>query len=300
MELRVLQYFLVVAREENITRAADMLHITQPTLSRQLTELEEEMGVPLLIRGKRRTTLTDEGMLLRRRAEEMLELSEKTKREVGSASRDIAGVVSIGAAEASAAEALAELMKVFSRQYSKVRFELVSGNADQIKERLENGLLDVGLLLEPVELDKYEYVRLPQQDHWGVLLRVDDPLAEKEALTAADLVDRPLLVSNRSTVRGRLSEQFGFHDAFQGVNIFSTYNLIGNAATLVEQRLGCALCIRGAVSHYDPARFAFRPLMPDIPLSAVLVWQKWQRFSPAAKKFIEEAKMLFEHEEGRN
>lgn len=299
MELRVLQYFLTVAREENITRAAEALHITQPTLSRQLTELEEELGTPLLIRGKKRTELTEEGLLLRRRAEELLELSEKTKREVGTARNEISGTVAIGAAECSAVRALPELMERFCPRYPKARFELLSGNANQIKDRLDNGLLDVGLLLEPVNLGKYEYVRLPYPDHWGVLMRSDDPLATREHITVDDLRPLPVLVSWRATSQGEFSEQLGLRDRLRSVNIFSTYNLISNAAELVAHGLGYAVCIDGAVKNFDPSRFCFRPLFPELTMSAVLVWQKWQRFGPAATKFIEEIEMLFGHDEQR-
>ena len=295
MELRVLEYFLTVAREENITRAAEVLHITQPTLSRQLTELEAELGTPLLIRGKKRTELTEEGLLLRRRAEELLELSEKTKREINSAHNEISGMVSIGAAECSAVRALPELMQRFCPQYPKVRFELLSGNADQIKERLDNGLLDVGLLVEPINLGKYEYVHLPYPDRWGVLMRSDDPLAKKEHITVEDLRPLPVLISGRSMLQGEFVEYFGSQNWWQTLNIFSTYNLISNAAELVAHGLGYAVCIDGAVRHYGPTQFCFRPLFPELTIDAVLIWQKWQRFSPAATKFIEEVKMLFGH-----
>ncbi len=175
-----MKYFLTVAREENITRAAEMLHITQPTLSRQLTLLEEELGIQLFVRGKRKTTLT---LLLRRRAEQIVELSEITKQELGGPTQELSGVISIGSAEsAAAAQVLLELMKHFCPQYPKVQFDLLSGNAQQIKERLDKGLIDIGLLIEPVNLENYDFIRLPQLERWGLLMRKDDPLAAKEYL----------------------------------------------------------------------------------------------------------------------
>lgn len=296
MEIRVLQYFLTVAREENITRAAELLHITQPTLSRQLTELEEELGTTLLVRGKRRTTLTEDGFLLRRRAEQIVELSEITKQEFGGPEPELSGIVTIGSAEAAAAQVFPELMKQFCPQYPKVRFDFLSGNADQIRERLDRGLVDIGLLMEPVNLESYDFIRLPQVERWGVLMRKDDPLAEKDHLTADDLDGLPIITSKRAYDTGPMTGWFG--DEYNKLNayVFATYNLLGNAAMLAAHGLGYVAAIEGAAGNYDQERLCFRPFYPEVTCSAVLVWQKGQIFSPATTKFLESAKMLLRHD----
>ena len=294
MEIRVLQYFLTVSREENITRAAELLHITQPTLSRQLSDLEEELGAKLLVRGKRRTTLTEDGHLLRRRAEQIVALSERTKQEVGTSAQELGGVITIGSAEAEAAQVFAELMKRFCPQYPKVRFDFMSGNADQIKERLDNGLLDIGLLMEPVNFDGYDFIRMPQVERWGVLLRRDDPLAARSALTAEDLEGLPIIISKRAADNGAQSSWFG--DRFKTLHVFVTYNLVANAAMLACHGLGYVIAIEGAAANYEQERLCFRPFTPEISSTSAMVWQKGQTFSTAASKFLELAKMLLKHE----
>ena len=296
MELRLMQYFLTVAREENITRAAELLHITQPTLSRQLTELEEELGERLFERGKRRTVLTDAGMRFRRRAEQMVELAELTRQEFGGPEPELAGVITIGSAETAAAQVFPEIMKQFCPRHPKVHFEFLSGNADQITERLERGLIDIGLLMEPVPLDRYDFIRLPYVERWGVLMRRDDPMAEREYITAADLDGAPIITSKRAYDRGALTGWFGEEYKKLTVFVFSTYNLLGNAAMLATHGLGYVAAIEGAASLYTGEHLCFRPFYPDVTCTAVLVWQKDQRFSPATTKFLEAAKMLLRHD----
>lgn len=199
MELRVLRYFLAVVREESVTRAAEALHITQPTLSRQLAQLEEELGATLFLRGKRKIGLTEAGILLRRRAEELIELADKTEQEI-SAPGELSGTIYIGSAETVAAEIFPKLLGEFHQAYPSVQYDLLSGNADQMKERLELGLMDIALLLEPVDLEQYEFLRLPDKDRWGVLLPAQDPLAGQESVSLADLGDTPLFISRRDSV----------------------------------------------------------------------------------------------------
>ena len=282
MELRVLTYFLMVAREENITRAAQLLHITQPTLSRQLRELEDELGVKLFVRGNHSIALTQDGLILRRRAQEIVELSEKAARELSHADEELQGEIAIGSGEMLSMSALAQAMASFHDMHPRVRYRLYSGNADNIKERLENGLLDIGLLSEPVDIARYEFVRLEPSEEWGVLIRDDSPLAEREVVTPEDLAGRPLLVSERALVRDELANWFG--DSGDGQQVVLTYNLLYNAAMLVRQGLGEALCIR-LNCRYEGLRVV--PLRPELRVRSVVVWKKHQAASGAVVAFTE-------------
>lgn len=289
MELRVLRYFLAVVREESVTRAAEALHITQPTLSRQLAQLEEELGATLFLRGKRKIGLTEAGILLRRRAEELIELADKTEQEI-SAPGELSGTIYIGSAETVAAEIFPKLLGEFHQAYPSVQYDLLSGNADQMKERLELGLMDIALLLEPVDLEQYEFLRLPDKDRWGVLLPAQDPLAGQESVSLADLGDTPLFISRRDSVQGELSGWFG--KDFEQCNVMVTHNLIRNSARLVEHGLGYAVTIEGAVDIYDRSQVRFCPFTPELPVQAVLVWKKQRAVSPAVRAFLEMARKL--------
>lgn len=288
MELRTLRYYLTVVREENITRAAERLHMTQPTLSRQLAELETELGTRLFERGKRKITLTESGMLLRRRAQELVDLADKTEREFGSHDEELTGTVSIGSGESASAAELPKLLRGYSARYPQVQFELHTGVAAAIKEKLDQGFLDIGLLIEPVEIEKYDFVRLPQQEVWGVLLPLGDPLAEKKAIAPADLRTRRLIVTQRMKEREAKAWFGGDTDR---LNIYCTCDLAANAALLVEQGLGVAFTIQGAVAHYN--NVCFRPLEPAATNTSVLVWKKYQPFSPAVLKFVEQIKNAY-------
>lgn len=281
MELRVLNYFLMVAREENITKAAQLLHVTQPTLSRQLMQLEEELGVQLFHRGKHCVRLTEEGMLLRRRAQELVSLSEKTKQELQCREEVPAGEIAIGCGETKSMSLLSSSMVSFRERYPLVQFSIYSAIADDIKERIEKGLLDMGLLVEPVDISKYEYIRLPVKERWGVLVREDSPLARKASVTPEDLLDIPLIMSRREPVKNQLASWFG--TVFDQMEIAAAYNLIVNAAFMVEQGLGVALCFDlGAV--FENLRFV--PLWPRMETGSVLVWKKNQALSSAQAQFI--------------
>ena len=281
MELRVLNYFLMVAREENITKAAQLLHVTQPTLSRQLMQLEEELGVQLFHRGKHCVRLTEEGMLLRRRAQELVSLSEKTKQELQCREEVPAGEIAIGCGETKSMSLLSSSMVSFRERYPLVQFSIYSAIADDIKERIEKGLLDMGLLVEPVDISKYEYIRLPVKERWGVLVREDSPLARKASVTPEDLLDIPLIMSRREPVKNQLASWFG--TVFDQMEIAAAYNLIVNAAFMVEQGLGVALCFDlGAV--FENLRFV--PLWPRMETGSVLVWKKNQALSSAQAYFI--------------
>ena len=285
MELRVLKYFLTVADEGNITRAADILHVTQPTLSRQLIELEDELGTALLIRGKRSVTLTDEGFLFKQQAEMIVELSDELEHIFKDKKDVVCGTIRIGASEAVGCRALALYMKEFREKYPDVQFDLYNGMADNIKEMLERGLLDLGLVLEPVDTAKFEYVRLPQKETWGLLLRKDHELAEKETLTVEEIRQYPLIMPGRENAKEEVLHWMQCEESH--LNIPAYYNLLSNAALLVEAGMGCAVCLDGALSiHADPD-LCFRQILPEHTTRSVILWKKNHLFSQAASLFVQ-------------
>lgn len=286
MELRVLRYYLTVAREENITRAAEILHITQPTLSRQMAELESELNTKLFERTNRKIVLTEAGMLLRRRAEELVSLAEKTEMEFKNSGEELSGLISIGSGVSAVVSAnLPDLIEVYVKKYPQVRFELHTGTAAIIKDQLDKGLLDIGILMEPVEVDKYDFIRLPKKDVWGILIPEDDPLTKKSYITPVDLKSLPLIVSWRIVER---EAKAWFGGNTDHLNVVCTYDLIDNAALLVEHRIGYAFTIEGALKHFPG--LVFRPLFPEVSNTSVLVWKKYQPSSTTVQKFIELAK----------
>lgn len=285
MELRVLKYFLAVAREENITRAAALLHLTQPTLSRQLMQLEEELGVQLFHRSRYHIVLTDEGMLLRRRAQELVDLAEKTEREFACRETELMGEISIGAGETRSMSFLSRAMVSFHTLYPKVTFRIFSANADDVKERLDMGILDMGLLTEPVDVGKYAFCRMREKDLWGVLVRADSPLAAMEAVTPQDLEDVPLLISGREIVQRELASWFG--ERWEKLQIAATFNLVLNAANMVRCGVGTALCF-DLNTAFDDLRFL--PLSPRMETGTVLVWKKDQILTPAVEAFHQHIK----------
>ncbi len=288
MEIRVLRYFLTVVREESITKASEVLHITQPTLSRQLAQMEEEIGVKLFDRETRKIRLTNEGILLRRRAEEILQLVDKTEKELVEQEEQVEGRVSLGCGEIASVKLLPELIRNFHQKYPFVTFDIFTATADLVKEQMDKGLLDLGLLLEPVEMGKYEFIRLDMKEKWVVLMPPDDPLAEKEAVTAGDLAELPLILPRRMQVQSELASWFG--DYYKNLNVLFTSNLSTNGAIMVSGGLAYSLVIEGAVPFWDSSKIACRPLYPYLMATSVLAWKREQPFSLAATKFIEYAK----------
>lgn len=289
MELRVLRYYLTVAREENITRAAEILHITQPTLSRQMAELEDELNTKLFERTNRKIFLTEAGMLLRRRAEEIVSLTDKTEQEFRNGDEELMGLVSIGSGvTAAVSDVLPELLKDYAQKYPQVRFELRTGMATIIKDQLDKGLLDIGILMEPIEVEKYDFVRLPKKDVWGILMPENDPLSQKTVITPADICALPLIVNWRIDER---EAKAWFGGDIANLKVFCTYDLIDNAALLVEHRLGYAFVIEGALKPIPG--LTFRPLSPEVSNTSVLVWKKYQPTSQAVRKFIELARNAY-------
>lgn len=284
MELRVLRYFLAVAQEESISGAAEYLHLTQPTLSRQLMDLENELGKKLFIRGSRKVSLTEDGVLLRKRASEIVELVEKTESEFWGTEDAIAGDIYIGGGESDAMRLIARTARELQCTFPNIHYHLFSGNANDVCERLDRGCLDFGILLEPGDLKRYDYIQLPVTDVWGVLMRRDSLLAEKESLRPEDLRDKPLLLSRQSIGRDSLSTWFG--QEYVSLNVAATYNLIYNASLMVEEGLGYALALDRLVNTTGDSQLCFRPLEPRLEVRLYVVWKKFQIFSKAAAKFL--------------
>ncbi len=285
MEIRVLRYFLTVVREESITKAAEVLHITQPTLSRQLAQLEERMGVKLFIRGSRRLTLTNEGVLLRRRAEEILELVDKTERELAWQNEEIEGTVSIGCGDLGAVDqVLAELIRSFRSRYPRVAFELYTATADHVKDRMDRGLTDVGLLLEPVDMGRYDFIRLEEKESWVCAMHPDAPLAQKTTVTPEDLANVPLVLPARMGVRSEVANWFGRY--FEHLQVAFTSNLPANSSLMVNHGLAYALLICGSRNLWDEKKIVCRPLEPELTSTCVLAWKRQQPFGAATEKFI--------------
>ena len=285
MELRVLKYFLAVAREENITKAAALLHLTQPTLSRQLMQLEEELRVQLFRRSRYHIELTEDGMLLRRRAQELVDLAEKTTREFTMRETELMGEIAIGAGETRSMSFLSRAMDSFRERYPKVTFRIFSATADDVKERLDTGLLDMGLLTEPVDVGRYAFCRMKERDRWGVLVRLDSPLAGLDSVTPDDLEQVPLIISGRERVQRELANWFG--DRWERLQIAASFNLILNAANMVRYGVGTALSFDLNFS-FDDLRFI--PLSPTMDTGTVLVWKKDLVLTPVVEAFHQHIK----------
>ena len=292
MELRLLNYFLMTAREENITRAAKILHVTQPTLSRQLMQLEEELGTKFFERGKYHITLTADGMLLKRRAQDILTLTDKTVKELTCMSTDISGEIGISSSGIISMRFLSELLVQFQQQYPAVHYEIYSGNADTTKIHMENGLVDIGLLLEPVDIMQYEFIRMPEQERWGALGCKDSVLVSKTELRPGDLLGFPLMLPKRAAIRNEIMNWFG--EMASQMNVVVNYHLMYNTAMLVKEGMGIALCPESENLYKD---LCFVPFKPDLKLTSVLAWKKHQVFSPATMAFIEYIKQYVQQRE---
>lgn len=295
MEIRVLRYFLAVAREESITAAANFLHLTQPTLSRQIHDLEEELGQQLLVRKSHRVVLTPEGMLLRKRAEEILIMVDKTESEFRSMETTVSGDVYIGSGETQAIRKIAKIIRQLQKDYPGIHYHMHSGNAPDITDRLDNGLLDFGILIQPADIAKYDSLELPAKDVWGVVMRKDSPLAAKACICKEDLRTVPLLCSRQAVLSQRHGNAFAawFGADFDKLNIVSTYNLIYNAAVMVEEGVGYAVTLDNLANTSAASDLCFRPLSPRLESGLNVVWKKYQVFSPAAEIFLDRLKAAF-------
>lgn len=291
MELRTLRYFLAVAREENMTEAANVLHVTQPTLSRQIADLERELGVELFERTNRSCALTGDGMRLRQRAEEILALVDQTESEMGDQGLGIAGNIRIGAGETQAVRHVLDTFAALHRDYPAVTIELYTGNADATEERLERGLLDFALLLEPVNLDKYEWVRIPQTDRAGVAVASDGPWGAFDSLTPADLAKMPLLLSSRTSNKAiDLVAWSGGRIDPEDLNVVGRFDLIGNASHLIRSGAACAMGIDHLLQVDASSQMRFVPLDPPIEIASFLVWKKYRLRSRACEEFLNRLK----------
>ena len=287
MELRVLQYFLAVAREQNISAAAESLHLSQPTLSTQLRALEEELGKQLLIRGtkgSRKVLLTEEGMILRKRAEEILSLVQRTEDEITRSDEAVVGDVYIGAGESDIVRYLARAARSLQERYPDIRYHISSGNAEYVLETLDKGLFDFGLIFGGADPKRYDFFTIPYPDTWGVLMRRDAPLARKVAVCPEDLWDLPLITSHQKGDDHRLAQWMGRE--ISELNVVATYNLVFNASLLVDEGLGYALCFDKLI-HTEGTSLCFRPFSPTLEAPGYIVWKKYQIFSKAAGRFLQ-------------
>lgn len=283
MEIRILEYFLAVAREQNISAAAEALHLSQPTLSRQLKSMEKELGKQLFIRGNRNITLTEEGMILRKRAEEILDLVKKTKNEISVSEEAIAGDIYIGAGETDAVRLIARAAQMLKAEHPQIHYHISSGDSADILEKLDKGLIDFGLLLRPVDTTRYHCIPVPIMDQWGVLMKRDSPLAKKEMITPEDLWDKPLILSRQFL---NAKEWFAWMKREQSkLNIIATYNLVYNASLMADENLGYAICLSRIINTTE-TNLCFRPLDPKLEIGLNVVWKKYQVFSKAAEKFL--------------
>lgn len=284
MDIRVLQYFLAVAREESITKAAERLRMTQPPLSRQLKDLEDELGKQLLIRGSKKVTLTEDGMLLRKRAEEIVDLMEKTKAELTSSNENVNGDIHIGCGETEAISFLAKAAWDLQQKHPLIHYHIYSGDAERVMERLDKGLIDFGLLVGPVDVNKYDYIRLPLKDTWGVLMRKDSTLAEKDSIIAEDLWDKPLIISHQTSIN---SEMFSWLKTdIAKLNIVATYDLVYNASQFVKKGFGYVIALDKLINTTGDSDLCFRPLYPTLEAGLCIVWKRYQVFSKASNAFL--------------
>lgn len=284
MDIRVLKYFLAVAREETISGAAESLHMTQPPLSKQLKALENQLGKQLFIRGKRKIILTKEGMILKERAEEIIALLEKTKEEISKADGSIRGEVHIGVGETKSMRFIAQIVKELQAQYPKIRCNISSGDNCDVRDLHEKGIIDFGTLLEPIDKNKYDYLKLPQSNTWGLLMRKDNPIAQLESIDPETLKQTPLICPRQSIIENTLSKWLG-HDC-ETLNIVSTHSLSSTPSPMVEEGVGCSLTLNELLDLADDSPLCFRPLEPKLEASLFIVWKKHQIFSNAAEIFF--------------
>ena len=297
MEIRVLQYFLAIAREQSIIRAAESLNLSQPTLSTQIKHLEEELGKQLLIRGtkgSRKVTLTEEGMILRKRAEEILELVKKTENEITLSDSIIMGDVYIGTGETDGIRLLAKTAKNLQKTHPQNHYHITSGNAIFVMEQLDKGLIDFGIVFGKPDLKKYDALKLPLKDIWGVLMPKDSPLVDKDTISPEDLWDKPLILSQQEANGGEVMQWMKKKPSH--LNIVSTYNLLFNASLLVEEGLGYAICFDNIIHTSQNSNLCFRPLAPELTTEMCIIWKKYQVFSKPAEKFLSALRESFSSE----
>lgn len=289
MELRTLRYFLAVAREGSITQAAKVLFVTQPALSRQLKALEKELGAKLFVRGSHSVALTDRGVLLKQRCEEILELTDKTLAEFAVGSDAVAGDVHIGVGESYTSRFLARVAQALKDRYPQIHYRLHDGNSDDLAERLDCGLLDFCVLIQPADLSKYHHLHIPEKDAWGLLMRRDNPLAARETIRSADLLGEPLILSEQTTGQAVAHNAFvdWFGENFEKLDVVATYNLAFNATLFAAEGFGSVVALERQTRVDEADVLCFRPFEPRLEVESDLVWKRHRPFSPAAEVFLE-------------
>lgn len=285
MDIRVLRYFLAVAREQSYSAAAERLYLSQPTLSRQLKELEEELGKPLLIRSNKGVTLTEDGMILRKRAEEIVELLDKAEQEVRQSDSHISGKVYIGAGETYAVRLIADTAKRMQAEYPDVTYSIYSADATDVMERLERGIIDFGIIFQSYDAAKYEGIEMPLRDRFGLLMRRDHPLAEKERIELDDLAELPLIVPKQRNHRELMLHRFGLDGS--RIRTVAEYNLVYNGSVMAREGLGCCLCLDRLINVSGDSELCFRPLHPAVQVGCHFVWKRYTVFTKAAALFLE-------------
>lgn len=284
MEIRVLQYFLAIAREQTISGAAEVLHITQPTLSRQIKDLEDELGKQLFVRSNKKISLTEDGLFLRQRAEEIVNLVDKTELEMMTSDLLLSGEIYIGSGECHAIKVITKSMKKMQTSYPAVKFDIHSGNAPDIIDRIDSGLIDFGLITYHPKVSEYNHIIMPIKHHWGVLMRKDDSLAQKEQISYEDIADKPLIVSKEIANNIQLTDWF--KNNIDHLNIISTYTLLYNATLMVEDELGYAVCLDKLINTSGDSELCFRPLAPFLEVTYYFIWKKYNVLSKASKQFL--------------
>ena len=289
MELRTLRYFLAVAREGSITQAAKVLFVTQPALSRQLKALEKELGAKLFVRGSHSVALTDRGVLLKQRCEEILELTDTTLAEFAVGSDAVAGDVHIGVGESYTSRFLARVAQALKDRYPQIHYRLHDGNSDDLAERLDCGLLDFCVLIQPADLSKYHHLHIPEKDAWGLLMRRDNPLAARETIRSADLLGEPLILSEQTTGQAVAHNAFvdWFGENFEKLDVVATYNLAFNATLFAAEGFGSVVALERQTRVDEADVLCFRPFEPRLEVESDLVWKRHRPFSPAAEVFLE-------------
>ena len=288
MDIRVLKYFLAVAREQSFSTAAERLFLSQPTLSRQLKELEDELGKTLLVRSNKGVTLTEEGVILRKRAEEIVDLMDKTEQEVRQSNDSVSGTVYIGAGETYAIKLIADTAHHLKADYPGIHYSFFSGNGTDVMEKLERGLMDFGLIFGNIDRTRYEAIEIPLHDTWGVLMRQDEPLARKASLTISDVSGLDLIIPRQPNHSTMLSEMIA--EQAPDANIVAEYNLIYNASVMVGEGIGCAIALDRLINVSGDSKLCFRPFEPPMEAVCSFIWKRYSVFTKAAGIFLEQFK----------
>lgn len=291
MEIRVLRYFLAVAKEESISKAAILLHISQPTLSRQLMDMEKELGKNLFIRGNRKITLTEEGLFLQKRAQEIVDLVDKTQSEFNTSDEIISGDIYIGGGETDAMRLISKCAYNLQKKYPNLRYHLFSGNGDDVRDKLDKGLIDFGIVIEPSDISKYDFIRIPLKDTWGLLMKKNSPYASKDFIEPSDIMKIPIITSSQTLVEKEISKWLGVN--ISELNIVATYNLVFNASLLVDEGVGYALCLDKLINTTGSSNLCFKPLYPPLEANLNIIWKKYQVFSRASEIFLNYIKKEF-------